>query len=640
MLLSFRDKFKQSKWLGYTVVAVISVPFMLFGIGSYLTSSVEQNIAEVDGVEIPVAAYEQSYSQQRYRLSQAFGGKLPPALVNSDFIKNQAIETVIDQELLRKRSETAGYAVSDATLKDYILNSQAFIKDGVFDTDIYNRQLQSIGTTASAYEESLRQGLSVDQLQKGITETSFLTGQESAILNNLQAQERALTFLIYSKEKQLGLVVEPSDQEIESYFSEHKLNFTSPEQVKVEYLELSIDSIIPSVEVSNQELLNQYEDQEDSYATEEKRQAAHILLTVEDGASENEEQRVLGQITALRDKIISGSSFSEVSKEYSQDQGSAEQNGDLGIVTRGTMVPAFEKALYGLNEGELSAPVKTEFGYHLIKAIRIYSSKKKSFDEVKGQIEAQLKIDRAESIFFEKSEILANQSFENNDSIDPAADAVAINKLESGWLTRSSKNGIAKYPEVVSTAFSDEVLKERNNSQVIEIGDNHIAVLRVKEYQAKSQKKLEQARAEIIEILRNNNAQVALKSKLEKGMDLLRSGTRTAEVAELTSADLVNSGFVVRTDKTVDQTALNALFAMKKPALGQVNLKPVSLRNGDQALIVFSEIKMNESQTNSDAGPLSQQLTTQLGSDEFQAWFMHIKSNTDISRNMSILTTQ
>ena len=640
MLLSFRDKFKQSKWLGYTVVAVISIPFMLFGIGSYLTSSSGQNIAEVDGVDIPVSAYEQSYAQQRYRLSQAFGGKLPPALVNSDFIKNQAIEMVIDQELLRKHSEVAGYAVSDATLKNYILNSQTFRKDGVFDSDRYNRQLQSIGTTASAYEESLRQGLPIDQLQKGIVETSFLTGQESIALSNLQAQERVLTFLLYSKEKQLSSVMDPTAQEIESYFSENKLTFMSPEQVKVEYLQLNIDTIIPGIEISNQELRNQYEAQEDSYTTEEKRQAAHILLIVEEGASKNEEQKVLDQITALRDKILSVRSFSDISKEYSQDQGSAEQNGDLGIVTRGTMVPAFEIVLYGLNEGELSAPVKTEFGYHLIKAIKIYPSKNKSFEEVKNQIEAQLKIEKAESIFFEKSEVLANQSFENNDSIDPAADAVEISKSESEWLTRSSKNGIAKYPEIVSAAFSDEVLKERNNSQVIEIGDNHIAVLRVKEHQPKSQKTLDQAKSQIIRILKNESIQNALKSKLENGMDLLRSGSPAAEVAKITSADLVDSGFVTRTNKSVDQKALNVLFKMKKPSVDQANLKAVSLDNGDQALIIFSKIKMKSIQTNLDGQPSNQQLITQLGSDEFQAWFMNIKSNADIYRNLSVLTAQ
>lgn len=637
MLLSIRDRFKKSKWLGYTVVVIISIPFVLFGIGSYLSSDGNQHVAVVNGNEVSLAAYEQSYAQQRFRMTQAFGGKLPATLLNSGLIQQQALEALIDQEVLRGEAKEAGYAVTDKLVRDYILKSRAFHNEGAFDKALYQQQLYSIGSSPAAYEQTLRQSLPTEQMQAGIVDSAFFTQQEAKLISALQQQQRSLTYFIVSSKATEKQITEPSDAELKAYFDANGSAYIHPEQVQLEYLELNIDAISSDIFVSDEEVQAFYEEQKSTLKTEEKRRAAHILITIDEAGSE---QAALQKITEIKEKLVAGADFGELAREHSQDSGSALQAGDLGMVARGAMVAPFEEALFSLSENGISEPVKTEFGYHLIKLNQIYPATQKVYEEVKNELINQLKVNKAETAFFDKAELLANESFENTDNLDIVAEAVDLTKQLTGWLTRADQSGVAQYPEVIEAAFSEDVLKERHNSQVLEVGQNHLIVLRVTDYKPETPKTFDEAKSDIRASLKSEKLRQVLKQQAEKAVASLISGQPYQAIADEYDAELIGKGFVSRQDEEVNPQILSALFKMPKPNNGQATYQSISLNNGDQAVLILSDVRVPES---SDEGQgqdtrFRAQMAQQSGNVDFSVWFDYLKSQASISRNQSVLS--
>jgi len=359
MLQAIRDK--TSGWIAYLIIGLISIPFALWGINSYLGGGEEQPVAIVDGDEITPRQLDYAYTRYRERLSSVFGGRIPEVFNDENTLKEQALSQIIEERVLLNYIKDNGYRVGDIKLLSNIRSMQVFQQDGKFSNELYQNQLASQGYSPASFEQELRRSQEMEQLNLAIKSTAFTVPVEVALFNDLKNQQRKLRTLTFKNKTDS---IEVSEQQITDYYNEQSAQFMEPARVKLDYIELNLNTIKQGIEISEENLLERYDQLRDQLTTEELRTASHILLTV--GEDDNEDTVKL-KIDDLKKRITQGEDFSTLAREFSQDPGSAQEGGDLGEVERGAMVKPFETALFSLHVNQVSEPVKTQFGWHIIK---------------------------------------------------------------------------------------------------------------------------------------------------------------------------------------------------------------------------------------------------------------------------------
>ncbi len=441
MLQSFKDRIRGSRWLGYTIVGIISVPFALWGIQAYMGGGGQTVAATVNGEEIPSREVERLVAQQRQALNQRFDGNLPDAFTDQ-MLRERVLDQLISRELLSQTAAEANLQLSERALAERIRGQSMFHRDGGFDRDLYRQILGQSGLTPSQYEARVRNGARVEQLRQGILQSSFVLEPEVRRLARLAGQEREVVSLQYSREAARQAVA-VDDEAVETYYEQNRDRFQTPEQVRLAWVELDIESLKKQVEVPEEELRREYESAGQRYREAAEREAAHILIEVPQDADEEAEQEALEKIRSLRERLEEGASFAELAEEYSEDSGSAQQGGDLGFIKRGMMVEPFEEALFSLSgDGSVSDPVRTTYGWHLIKLLDVREREQKPFEEVKDEILDDLRTRRAEERFYERVDVLQNTAYENPDSLEAVADATGLSIRRSEWIARDTGEGI------------------------------------------------------------------------------------------------------------------------------------------------------------------------------------------------------
>ncbi len=629
MLLSMRDGVKNSKWLKYIIIGVISVPFVLFGIGSYLGGGGDSYAAKVNGNEVSLRVYEQIYAQQRDRLRQAFGGQIPEGL-GGEILRQQALDTAITQEVLLQHATDNGYALSDEQLASAISSISAFDSGNGFDREIYQRQLQSMGLSVAQFEQQMRRDVAVDQLRRGVSLSAFSLPGERQRLAALRAQQRRAGLIAFSLAP-LMAEIHPDDDELREYFAAEQARYQHPEKVRVDYIELRVDDLAAEIDVVEDDLRALYEQTRGNYMVPEERSASHILLSLDD----DPEETVIAEAQALRARLDAGESFAELAREYSEDPGSSAQGGSLGSFARGVMVPEFEEAAFSLGVGEISQPVRSDFGIHLIRVDEITAERGKTYDEVRDQLEADFRRSEAENLFFDRVEQLGNAAYENSGSLQPAADASGLEISSSDWFDANSGEGIGAFAEVRRTAFSAEVRGEGLNSEVLELADDHVVVLRVKEQQAARPKTFDEVRDEVAEALRVERAEAQLAERVAAALEALRAGESPELVAQAQGGDWREPQWVGRNGgDDIAPAAVQRLFRLPQPADAPVYGEAV-LPGGDRAVLVFSELRSGEI----EELPAQQiaQAEQRRGSIEYAALVETLRGRAEVERNLTLL---
>ncbi|MEJ2327849.1 MAG: peptidylprolyl isomerase [Chromatiaceae bacterium] len=322
--------------------------------------------------------------------------------------------------LLLQVSHDMGLRASDQEVRALIVANPAFQKDGRFDDATYQRALRLRGMRPPEFENGLRQQIVSTQLGRAVVASAFVTGKELDQAIRLQGQERNISYFIVPKDR-FKTDGKLTDQQIDAYYRAHQARFKVPERVKLQYLLLNAASMAPTETPSEDDLRQLYESEIDRFTQPERRNVRHILITVDPNADAAKAEAAKARIIAIRKRIESGADFAEVAKEVSEDPGSAAQGGDLGFIEKGLMDPAFDQAAFALKQGQLSEPVRTRFGYHLIEVTKIDPVKVKPFAEVKDQLLAQAKKRQFEGAYYDLAEKLANLTFESPDSLEPAA---------------------------------------------------------------------------------------------------------------------------------------------------------------------------------------------------------------------------
>ncbi|QVL48525.1 MAG: SurA N-terminal domain-containing protein [Thiocapsa sp.] len=603
MLQAIRER--AQGWLAWVIVGLISIPFALWGIQSYLGVGGEPVVATVNGVDITDRDLSRRAQQARIELRERLGAAYDPALFEEGRLRAEVLDDMIRQTLLLDASNRIGMRVSDEEVRIQILSEPAFQRDGRFDRESYERLLRLQGLSPAQFEEQLRQQLIGNQLLRAVVGSELITSRELDDYRRLAGQTRELSYAVmpaadFQSDAPIG------EDEIQAFYAANAARFQSPEMVTLEYLVLDVGELAKGAEIGDDELLRVYEQDQSRFGQPELRSVRHLLATVPQDADEASAQAVEAQVQSIRERILAGEAFDEVARSESQDPGSASEGGSLGTIEQGIMDPVFDMVAFALPEGELSQPVRTRFGYHLIEVTEIIPPAVKSFDEVKEELRAEVSRQRGESLFYDLGERLANVAYETPDSLEPAAEELGLTLQQSDWIGRAGGEGVLGHPRVTGAAFSDEVLVGRNNSDLIEPERDVLraVVLRVADHRVAAVRPLDEVRDEIVEALRSERAGEAALQAAGTAVEQLRQGMHWSEA--MPSAVVETPGAVARDLQSVPAPVRQLAFTLPAPVEGTASVGTTVLENGDVAVIQVTEIKDGDTTPSEGPSPASE----------------------------------
>jgi peptidyl-prolyl cis-trans isomerase D len=617
MLQNIRDN--SQGWIAKTIVGLIVMLMAFTGFEAILQStSNSRNAAEVNGEDISLDSLNAAVEMQRRQLIQQFGKDFDASLLDDNLLRKAALDNLVDRTLLLQGAKQAGMDFSDTSLDQLILQTPAFQVDGKFDAARFDQLLQQQGMNRMEFRERLRQDVLVSQLQATLAASNFVTDAELQAFVRLDKQTRdfaSQTIVADAK------TVELKDEEIKAYYDEHSDQFMSPEQVVVEYVELKKERFFAEAEASDAELQELYQKEIANLA--EQRRGAHILLEVNDQLTDEQAKAKLEEVA---ERLKKGEDFAKLAKEVSQDPGSAGDGGDLGFAGPGVYDPEFEKALYALKKDEVSAPVRSAFGWHLVKLLDVQAPEVPSFASLKDKLERDVKAQQVEQRFVEVSKELEEASFEASDLAQPAQE-LGLQVQTSGAFGREGGEGIAANRQVVQAAFSPEVLEDGANSSAIELDPDTALVLRVKEHKKPAQLPLEQVAAGIRDILARKKAGEAAKADGEALIANLRKG-------ESAGADWKVVQAATRSQDGVEPVVLQALFRMAKPGEdGKPTYTGVSLSNGDYVVLRLDGVGQAKAELSEEEKVSYRRfLASRTGQQDFAAYRQQLQAEADIER--------
>ncbi len=627
MLQSINDKAKGI--LGWIIIAFISVPFALWGIQEYIGGAPERFAAKVNDHEISIRDFEQALARDRQRLQTMFGGNLPNDAAFEKSMKERVINQLVARSILEQRVTAAGYRISNKALARKIQSMEAFQQDGKFISASYEQILNSQGMSVSQFESLFRSDLIVQQLQDGVTKSSIIGKSTLEQLNKLQQQTRDISYLVF---KQSGYVSDVSitDEEIQQFYNENQDRYMHPEQVSISYVELKAEDLTVNASVDEEALRRQYDDYIAGLAEKEERKARHILVQLSDSDDETTKAEKKQKIENALSQLKSGASFEKLARSISEDPGSASNAGDLGWVTKGMMVPAFEEALFKLKKGEISNVVKSSFGYHIIKLDDIKGSQPESFASRKDALLKELEQEEISNLFYERSELMATLAYENDDTLQIVANDMGLKIQQSKLFTRVAGQGIANNQKVRDAAFDSSVLKDGRNSDVIELGKNHILVLRIEEHKGAKPKTLDEVRTIVEASLKSSKAKQQAQAAGLQALADLQQGKSMDELAKDKRAEMKKLVSVKRDYVDADAEVIRAAFQMPKPVNSKKSYKIVELHDGVAVVAINAVNESSAEAKGEDLLAIEKQLEATLSNQEMTSILDFLESQSEI----------
>nr|MBV6630898.1 SurA N-terminal domain-containing protein [Oceanococcus sp. HetDA_MAG_MS8] len=617
MLQSIREKVTGP--LAWVVVGIISVPFAFFGVEAFRSGGGQDYAVKVNGEKISRFAIDNRVDARFNQLRQMLGDNFRPDLINRDQIRQAVTEELINQELIDQYLSATRHSISDAAVAEFVASQEAFMDaDGAFSPQLYRDALSRQGSNPSLYEAQVRDYLSANQFETAVRASSFVSPQELAAEFAFNEQTRTIRWRRYALEHYAQKVTVEEEQ-VQELFEQRQSNLRAPERVRVDYLVLDPAEIAANISVSDAQITAYYADNSQRFATPETREARHILVDSEAEANE------------LRQKILAGEEFSQLAAEFSQDPGSAASGGDLGVVSRGVMVAPFEEAVFSQNLGDLSAPVETQFGWHLIEVTSISGGVVAPLEEVRDEVVAQLRAQAARESLLDLQDEFDQLVFENPTSLEPAAQALNLELQTSAWFTRQGGAGITGNPSIVEAAFSPAVLEDGDNSGLLQVGERVVA-LRLNAREEERPLRLEEVRDDLTAELRDKSAREMLREAVNADLaSVQEQSSNWGELANHDGVTIQDARSVQRDEPGVDRAMLRAAFEVD--AADQATTSVLS--NGrDMALIQVQDIRDADIAQADEATveALRRQLNNSRAATEMQLVIQNMRAEADIVR--------
>lgn len=587
MLQSIRDH--AQGWIAWVIVSLIILTFALFGIDQYAQGDKIVVVAEVNGEEVTANEFLSLYDRQKNRLKNQFGD-MYDQVVDDTELRDQVMDALIESEVIQQWASDHNMRVSDAQVFAMIESAPVFQKDGQFDKQLYQDILMRNGLNIARFEYEQRRFMVETQNRQLTMASAIATDQQVKNLAALQFQQRQVNTLRIDQRPFMEQAV-PTAAEIESYYQANQDQFRVPEKVSIQYVLLSQADLAENVAVTDQQLKAFYDSNKDQFVQPEQRQASHILIQFNETTSEADAKK---QITDIASKIEAGEDFEALAKAHSQDPGSANIGGDLGMFQQGMMVPEFDKAVFSMQPGEVSEPIKTDFGYHLIKLTQIQPKQTPEYDVVKTDVEAQVRRQLAEKTYFEKLEQLSTVAYEQADAIEPAADVTGLQvKTSELFSQQGGTDEVTSNPKVITAAFSEEVKQSKLNSATIELSPTESVVIRVNEVVPAQQQSLDDVSASIeSDLKRQAGVQASAQKAAELQAQLQLGKVKMSELEE-EGVEFAQLGWLSRENQSVLPQVTAAIFKAPKPK-EQPTYTTFAMPTGDSMVLEVVDVKEGE----------------------------------------------
>jgi len=613
----------QGPW-AMAIIALIVLSFVFAGVGSYLTSSGTTAVATVNGEEISAQELERAYQNQRAQMESQFGESIAQLFSSEQYLsdfRSNVLERLIAEKLIQQQAVEMGLRVSDAQIREAIVQMPEFQFGGQFDNDRFQAILRQNGFQVAGFRDYLRVQMTQNQLAAALTNSSFTLDGEAERANALQRQTRDAKFVTVSAAS-FADSVEVTDADVETYYNANIESFDTEEQVKLAYVTLNVEELKSRVSVDDADVRKYYEDNIDGYGTQETRRVSHILIEAGEGAQEKAQ--------SLKAELDSGADFATLAEQNSDDVFSAENGGDLDFITPEMMDPSFDEAAFSLaNVGDVSEVVETEFGFHIIKLTDIKEAQTTAFKDVEAEIRDTLLYDKAMEKYFELQNTLAEIAFEVPDTLEDAANAVDARIQESTLFSRATAPAELSYPAVIDAAFSPELIEEGMNSDIIEVDDETVVVVRVAEHLPQRTQTLEEVRDAIVSTVQVQKSQDAAKSWANDLLAKVRAGESIdAELAEKSVAWETTEA-LARNANTVSRAVADTLFKLAPEGDGNVDV--ASSVNGDVSLVQLIAVNAAPALEDDLAGGLKQQLASMYGQRLYQQYIDALRADADVT---------
>ena len=632
MLQKIRDSLQGQKWLAYTVLGALALVFAAWGAFGIvdLGFGPGKHAAKVNGEQIPIEEVREAWTQQQAQWAQRFGGELPEA--QKSLLKNELMEAFVRNTLLNQRTRELGYRVTDAQLLKAREAEPAFQIDGKYSAEVAKSALAQAGITPVAYEADLRSALQRAEVQQAIRSSNFLTPKEFERVNALQNEQRQIRYAVMTADKFVGDA--PIDEAaVTAYYTKHQAEFLTPESVKVQYAELRADQLATQVAVTDKDVRDYYDKNKSSYGSPEKRHASHILISAPAGAKPDADAAAKKEAEDVIAKIKAGGDFAALAKEHSDDPGSAQKGGDLDWADRSTFVGPFADAVFAMKQGELRGPVKTQYGYHIIRLDGIQAGSTKTFEEVRGEIEAQLHKDRSHEKFGDIEEQIQGRLEQPGTTFESLVKDFSLQTGEVADFQRGAGGGtLGAAPEVQEVVFSDAVLAEHRIGGPVALGEDRIVLVKVLEHHKPIAKPLAAVRTQIVDSLKRERGTQAAVKAAQAAKEKLDAGASLDDVAKQFGVAAEPARFVARTDPAVPNPIRQAAFDVAKPA-GKPIVRTVNTDEG-AAVVVVTESKVDAG----DANPQAQyarhrQVAMQQGMGDVSAYVEELRRTAKVTTN-------
>ena len=623
MLAKIREKTQGI--IATLILAFVAIPFVLWGIGSYFDGGSMAPVAKVDGVEI-------SQDNYRRRLEELQSAN-PRAAVN-DLMKQVAIQGLVEETLLTSQAQKGGYRIGDAELAALIHADPQFQRDGKFQPALYEAILNAQGLRPAQFEAQVRRQIVVTQAQSALSQSAFVTDAEINATLRLLLQERRVSYALigggaFSAKSNI------SAKDIDDYYQANRESFRSPEAARFAYVSLKATDVAASIEPTDAQLREAYQAEAARYVTSAKRRISHILISLPGQPREEDVQAAKKRAEELLKQIRSGADFAALAKKESSDTESAKQGGDLGDIAPGLLPAELEAAAAALKQGEVSDPIRTSFGFHLVKLSGLTPERGKSFETVKQELRDLVRKRKGEERFYEQVERFRNLVYENPQGLDAVAKALDLDVAQSDWITRAGGPGIAAQARVVAAAFEPDVLSGERNSDAIDVDAQTMVAVHVVDHRPSEVRPLADVRADIEKMLMDRQAREDAHAAAKQWVEEIQQGKSIAALAR-------GPGITLRAAQTLTRerpgdthpAIVNAVFAAARPktqpVAGQVDLGKQgfavyvleSVKDGDPAA-AGAEAKAR----------VRQQLLRRHGADYYASYREGLRNTSDIKIN-------
>jgi len=490
------------RWMMLFMIVLIFPSFVFFGIQGY-SSFIESDsaLAKVDGSPITQQEFDQAQRDRIERLRQTFGADFDPRLLETQEARASILDGIVMNRALANEANKANIIVTTDRLREVLATVPAFQEDGKFSYDKYKAYVASQGLTEPIFEQRVREDLRKQALLQAVVESAIVPKTVADRLDTMLREQREVRELRFTAEQFLPKV-KVSDEQVAAFYEQNRTLFETPESARVEFLVLSPEALSGTGPVPEAEARAYYEQNKARFGTDEQRRASHILITPEGGdkaAAKKKAEQLLEQVKSKP------GDFEKLARENSRDPGSAAQGGDLGLFGKGMMVKPFEEATFRMKPGEISGVVESDFGFHIIKLTEVKAAEVKPFEQVRADIERDLKTQQAQGDFAKAADQFTNLVYEQADSLQPAADALKLKVQQVDALTR---RGLAPHinARVVDALFSEESLKSKRNTQAIEVATNTLVSARIVDHKPAAVRPLDEVKAQVRQLVERREA--------------------------------------------------------------------------------------------------------------------------------------